>query len=324
MNLLQNLNSQRFCFILTINCLFTVSVFSQDKWVYNGQFNLGCNINFTYGKGQTFPGFRIFGAVSLNGVYDEHVMINYSPSIAIYTKSIGANLNPLVDDFQIDFTNSFSLGGAWAGSVNYYKYFRTIHSGDYYNVSINKENAVLFTSNFILNNHKRNQVVGSISANFGNVTLNYGNDGAIPFNWIAIADNFDRWWTGSGGIFIHNRKGYNDVEITYDQFTGYTPLLYELSHMLGINVPLYSENDTTKKGWKRPYTFNTSSYNVKVFLDRNYAVNTGFVGSLKHKGFYYGMQDLIHIGLKYPLHPNNDNTRFYIGPSYTNFQDAKF
>ncbi|MBL7741646.1 MAG: hypothetical protein JNK14_20675 [Chitinophagaceae bacterium] len=224
----------------------------------------------------------------------------------------------------MDFTNTFSAGYGWGSTLPYYKYFRTIHTGDYYNISLNLKNAALLSTNFILNNHKRNQIVGSITGTFGNFTFNYYNDGAFPFDIIPLADNFDRYWTGGGALFFHTRNDFNRTEVSFDQFTGYTPLLYEVSGLLGINIPLYKNDSTGASKKPRPHTFNTSAYQVKVFTDKNFAVDAGVVGSLvDKKGFHYGIQDLIHIGLKLPLHPNNDMNRVFVGATYNNRQYVK-
>jgi hypothetical protein len=284
---------------------------------------VGCHLNLTYdlfkkkiGKGQKFAGFRAFAGLSLQGVRG-NFLINYGPSLSIYTKSIGANLNPLVGDIQIDLTNSFSVGGSWGSDLDYLKFFRTIHTGDYYNVVTQKRNCALLTANFILNNHRRNQVVGAINGSFGNFTLNYYNDGAVPFTFLPVADNFDRFWTGGGALFLHSKKGYNYAELSFDQFTGYTPLLYELSNVLGINIPLYDEPGKDSSRRKIPNTYNTSQYQLKIGLDKNFSIDAGILGNLVDgNGRHYGIQDLIHMGLKLPLHPNNDPNRLFIGASY--------
>jgi Bacterial toxin 23 len=302
------------------------SLQAQDKWTYTGQFNFGGNILFTYGKGQRFPGLKLFAGFSATALYKNHVMLSYGPSLAIYTKSLGANLNPLTGDWQTDLTQSFSVGYGW-DDLSYYKYFRTLNNGAYYNMATNKSYALLLSSNIILNNHKRNQAVGSVTLSAPGVTINYYNDGAVPFNFLALADNFDRWWTGGLSLFFHNRQDYNYAELSFDQFTGYSPLLYELSTMLGINVPQYNGagNDSLITGKKLPSDFNTSAYNLKVFLTRGYGVDVGAIGSLVDKqGRAYGLQDIIHILGGYALHPNSDITRFYIGGTYNNLQHVRF
>jgi hypothetical protein len=294
---------------------------AQSKWVYHVQANIGATVHVTYGKGQRFPGFRIYGAISIMGVHNKQLLVHYSPSLAIYSKTIGANLNPLSGDIQLDFTNTFSAGYGSAKDLMQLKYLRTLHNGAYYNVSTYKKNMLLLSSNFIVNNHHRNQIVGSITASLGNYSLLYANDGP-PFHIIPLADNFDRYWTGSGAIFIHTRKGYNRAEISFDQFTGYTALLYELSNLIGINVPLYTDEESNSP--KKKYSFNTSAYQLKVFTDANYSVSTGILGNLTDKkGRHYGIQELIHMALKLPLHPNNDMNRFFFGASYINNQNVK-
>ncbi len=315
---------QRIGFYLLATCLY-MQIKAQKSWQYNAQFNTGCHFNLTYGKGQRFPGLKIYAGFNIMGVNKKHIMVNYGPSLSIYTKTIGANLNPLVGDIQVDLTNSLSFGYGWGNDLNYTKFLRTIHTGDYYNLSTNKKNFVLISSNYVLNNHKRNQVVGSVTASFNNISLNYYNDGAVPFTFIPVADNFDRYWTGGGGIFVHTKKSFNRVEISFDQFTGYSPLLYEVANILGINVPLYSdEKDANNKKSKLPSNYNTSTYQLKIFTDNNYAIDLGAIGNLTDKkGYHYGIQDLIHMALKMPLHPNDDMNRFFIGASYNYRQHVK-
>jgi hypothetical protein len=140
-----------------------------------------------------------------------------------------------------------------------------------------------------------------------------------------LADNFDRWWTGGFGIYIHNRKNFNAAELSFDQFTGYSPLLYELSNIIGINLPDYNVDDTTlmkRRGHVSP-AFNTSSYNLKIFLGQGYAIDAGIIGSLRTNGRVFGLQEIIHTMLRYPLHPNNDGNRIYVGGTYNNMNNVR-
>lgn len=301
-------------------CVFTFpfALPAQSKYVYTGQFNFGCNVFLHYSKAQKFPGLRVFTAFGAS-VARGDLFINYGPSLAIYTKSIGANLNPLVGDWQIDFGHSITGGITWGKPTSYTKFSRTIHTGDFYNLAHNRAGAFLLSTNFILNNHKRHQIVGAINATFDQVSINYYNDGP-PFDILALGDAFDRYWTGGGGIILHNKKGYNTAELSFDQFTGYVPLLYELSGILGINVPLYDnpENKNTK------YNFNTAAYQLRINTDKNFGVNIGVIGSLvDKKNKLWGIQDIIHMKLKQSLHPNNDGNRLIIGASYNNFNHVK-
>lgn len=289
---------------------------SAQDWVYAGQVNFGATIYFTRGHAQKFPGIRFSGAFSATARRGDF-MVNYSPSISIYTKTIGANLNPLVGDWQIDFANSFGVGAEWGSEVNYRKLSRTIHNGDFYNVVSSRSGLLLASTNFILNNHKRNQILGSVNATFGNVSINYYNDGP-PFDFLGLSDNFDRYWTGGFSVIAHNKKGYNSAEISFDQFTGYIPLLYEVAGKLGINIPLYDE-----AGKKKVSNFNTSAYSVRINFDERFGVNVGVVGSLKFGERYWGLQEIIHILGHYPMHPNNDDNRFFFGGNYTQSKNVR-
>jgi len=290
-------------------------------WAYRINVNIGCNLIFTYGPGQSYPGFKVFAGASLSGLYKNSFWINYGPSISIYSRALGSNLNPLIGDIQADFINSFSIGGAWGGPLSYWKYFRTIGNASYYNVVSDRRYGALVTSNLVLNNHKRNQAVGSVSFSTPSVTINYYNDGAIPFNFLPVADNFDRYWTGGFAAYFHNHRGYNTAELSFDQFTGYSPLLYELSDLIGINIPSYDLRKDSTANRRLPPSYNTSAYDLKVYLDKGYAVETGVSGSLRDQtnGRVYGLQDIIHTIGHFPLHPNNDPNRFFIGGTYNQF-----
>jgi len=314
---------RKFLFIISLLCLCTMNMGlqAQSKWRTNTNFNFGCNLFLTWSKAQKFPGIRAFAGLSFIGTYDEHFMLHYGPSVSIYSKTLGANLNPLVGDIQVDFTNTLSLGFGWGDSLRFFKNLRTIHNGDFYNLVTYQQNAFLLSTNYIVNNHKRNQVVGTITLSFEDFTLDYYNDGP-PFNIIPMGDNFDRYWTGGGTIYVHNKNGFNAVELSFDQFTGYSPLLYELANILGINVPLY-DHDPKKK--QTPYDYNTSMYQLKIGLDKNVSVDLGIVGAMvTKKGKYFGIQDIIHINGHHSLHPNYDDLKYFVGGSYFNHQYIKF
>jgi hypothetical protein len=318
---------QRFFLIGMMLFLFAGAAISQSNWKYTGSFNTGLSLNMNYGPSQKFPGLRIYAGFMANGVYKDHFSVNYGPSLSIYTKSLGANLNPLIGDIQIDLVNSINFGWSMGKTLSYTKFFKSINNAAFYNISSNKSTALFLGSNFILNNHKRNQVVGSFIASFPGFTVDYYNDGAFPFDKVPVADNFDRWWTGGFGFYFHNRRQYNNVEFTFDQFTGYSPLLYELSNLIGINLPDYNLDSLSvsqRKKYLSP-AFNTSAYNLRVFPINGYAVDIGIVGSLRSEktGRVFGLQDIIHTLGHYPLHPNNDGNRFYFGGTYNKLINVK-
>jgi Bacterial toxin 23 len=274
---------------------------------------------------QKFAGFRLFGTAMLTREIPNDFQLNYGVTLLFYNKSLGNNLNPLVSDIQIDFINSASIGYNLKilknvrDSVAYVKYIRTINSAPFYNLKHDFDNAAIIGANFIINNHGRNQANGHINLTYDNFSLLYYNDGDIPFSTFSLSDGFDRFWTGGVSFFLHHKDEYNMVELSFDQFTGYSPLLYELTNLLGANVPQYTaEKEKNKNGNKKTSAaFNSSAYNLKIKFHKNFGIDAGVIGSLVDgKGRHWGVQDIIHINRGYSLHPNNDINRFYMGLTY--------
>ncbi|WP_336518389.1 hypothetical protein [Pollutibacter soli] len=299
---------------------------AQEKnWQYRGQFNFGCQIFlYSFFKSNNFPGFRVYVGFNASAIKGD-VIANYGGSVSVYHKTVGASLNPLVRDFQIDFTNSISAGFLWGSELPYMKLMRTVQNGDFYNLSINRRGAFLLGTNLILNNHNRHQMVASVNLNVDKFSLNYYNDGGPPWDWIPLADKFDRYWTGGICLFFHTEENYNAVEFGFDQFTGYKPLLYELSNLVGIKVPLYDGEIKPDSTRQRPPNYNTASYHLRVNFDRNIGLNIGITGAMvDDNGKFWGLQDIIHTRIKNSLHPNNDPTRLYLGGTYNNIRDVRF
>ena len=59
------------------------------------------------------------------------ILLSNGPSIAINTKTIGANLNPLINDWQTDFAQSRQAGVEWGKRAGYYTFARSIEKAGY-------------------------------------------------------------------------------------------------------------------------------------------------------------------------------------------------
>ncbi len=185
-------------YLLILICLLSCScVLAQEDdadWSYDAHFNFGFNVYFFSGHGQKFPGWKAFAGASFAAVNKHHYLLNYGPTLSFYSKSLGANLSPLVDDVQIDFAHSLSAGGWWGQTPGYTKYLRTLGNSAAYNMVLNERNAAFLSTIFVFNNHGRNQALGAITANFGDFTVNYYNDGGAPID----LGSSPTIWTGTG------------------------------------------------------------------------------------------------------------------------------
>lgn len=302
---------------------------------------------------KAFVGFNGTHTLALNKHNEKYRgLFNYGISFTIYNRSLGNSLNILYQDNQIDFTTSATLGLLHNPNQPFFKQLQTINNTPFYNLRHSAQNGVFISSNFILNNNRRHQTIGSLTATAGPVSVNYYNDGGpiigkgfkfdpkkwytyllFPLHLISgLGDGFDRWWTGGGGVYIHTKEGFNRLEVTFDQFTGYHKLAYELSGIFGSDVQDYdlfqekTEKDTSstsaplnyKTGKSNPINYNSSTYGVRYFFDSDLSVNMGIIGSLRDykRERYYAFQDIIHLLRRDPIHPNNDINRIYYGLSY--------
>jgi hypothetical protein len=302
--------------------------YAQLKLSMELRFGLGFNLYAAYPFkiNQRFPGVKVFGSFILVGDINKNIRSNYGSTLTIYTKTLGNDQNPLHGDVQIDFINTLLVGFVSKDTVPYMKYLRTMNNAPYHNLRHNNKYALFVGTNFILNNNKRHQAVGSITATVRDFSLNYYNDGGVPVDLVGIGDGFDRWWTGGLMATVHTHTtdlvgashSFNRVEASFDQFTGYAPLVYELSNILGINVPEYSSTQVKDSHFNAitPASFNSAAYNLKIYATENYGFDIGVMGSLTSQRHYFGLQDIIHLNGRYPLHPNKDINRITFGLTF--------
>ncbi|MFZ1705467.1 MAG: hypothetical protein WAT79_14055 [Saprospiraceae bacterium] len=349
---------------MILGCIIVKSDVHAQILTDNYQVTFGAMINLNHNtSGQAFRNnfSSIKAFVGFNGSHTLSMhktsrvnqgLFNYSLSFTIYNRSLGNSLNILYQDNQIDFTTSITLGLLNRPNPNFVKNMQTINNTPFYNLRHFGKHGAFITSNFILNNHGRHQTVGALSLTTDQVSVNYYNDGGpiigkgfefnykkilsyllLPLHLISgLGDGFDRWWTGGGGVYVHTKQGFNRVEVTFDQFTGYHKLAYELSGILGSDVQDYDlfqekaisdtlENKTPlnfKTGKSNAINYNSSTYGIKYFFENDLSVNFGVIGSLRnHKNErFFALQDIIHLNRRDPIHPNNDINRIYYGLSY--------
>ncbi len=276
-------SSQWKVFVLSVLLCHSSSVRGQviESWY---QASVGTTINLNknlsgHAFKNNFPGIKAYAGFNASNRLFIHKsldktngLFNIGINVAIYNKSLGNSLNVLYQDNQIDLTTTFSLG-ILHDHLPYLKQLQTINNTPFYNLRHNAKYAGIISTNFILNNKGRRQTVGAISFTTDRLSINYYNDGGPiigkgfgwdrPWYWnvllspllitadlvSGLGDGFDRWWSGGGGFYYHTKEEYNQWEFTFDQFTGYHKLVFELGSILGTDVQDYDlfESAETKE-----------------------------------------------------------------------------
>jgi hypothetical protein len=312
-------------------------------------FNFGIRIHLNYEVSEwskeTFPGIKAFIGMNIFSRVDmlntTQGAVNISTSLGIYNKALGNSLNLGFQDNQIDWTTTVGVGWLSRDS-SYTRLLQSINNVPFYNIRHDASGMGMIGVNFIMNNNRRNQTNGFVAFTIDQFSLTYYNDGAPPISWFAIGDQFDRYWTGGTAMYWHQEDEmtdngaafvpYNIWEVAFDQFTGYTNQMYELSGIFGIDVQnydiynRYGEKDSIdisvrpegKRSRPTGFSYNASAYEVRYFWGPNMGVSGGMLGSLRShkKGKAYGLQDFIHIMRGDPVHPNISKNRLFIGLSY--------
>ncbi len=157
-------------------------------------------------------------------------------------------------------------------------------------------------STFILIN-KNLQRVGSVNFRIGDISLGYFNDGP-PFNsfpGLWTGDGEDRWFTGGG--FIE----YSDNEASYywyfERFTGYDPIAFKASSILGLTHTLYAEE-------QQEYNIGSTGLGLKT---KGFDITANILGNDK-----LDLQNFIHKYLTAnPIHYSNSRSNFLLNINYS-------
>jgi hypothetical protein len=112
-----------------------------------------------------------------------------------------------------------------------------------------------FGSNIAYNpTHKHPfQRIGFFNLHIGQFQFSYFNDGT-PFQWTKQGDGFDRYYTGGGIISftIQARYIFDNYELSYHKYSGYTKDAFEIANLLDLSFLNYGDD-------------NENSYNKSMF-----------------------------------------------------------
>lgn len=178
-------------------------------------------------------------------------------ALNLYGSGLGDNLLPSEKQIQIDVINSFGISAEIASLAKIEELYEVVPFNSMTASAIYHNNAwanISLGTNFVANNHKRNQQVGFINVGIWEMLqVSFYNDGPF-FSDIGFGDSYDRWWTGGGMLLLKipsNRKWTkwadpqseklnrsHRIYALFDRFTADQQDAYTLSNNLYLaNVP---------------------------------------------------------------------------------------
>ena len=278
-------------------------------------FDFGAAINLRFylnGKGASNYSISVSGGIS-RAFFDKPQLIpSYQLAINVYNNGIGTNMLRAFKATEIDVVNSFALT---LGQAHKYKDFiwdlRTFNQMTANAIQTNLNWSLSIATNFLSNNHRRDQQVGFIGGNFQQMRFGYFNDGP-PFQLLGLGDAQDRWWTGgafleigTGGTPLYRDKYWSKLRLmlNYERFTGNAQDAFELSNALSLNyVPAKDIADVF---------LNRAHTHFGIRHANGLGINLSFLGQ-----YSWDIQDLIHRTLGLPKHHSFAYNRTLVGFEY--------
>ncbi|WP_130736772.1 polymorphic toxin type 23 domain-containing protein [Flavobacterium sp. J27] len=168
---------------------------------------------------------------------------NFNPGANLAVNFYNGGLGSLSNDssFNIDtvLTGKLTIGDGKGNPMDVYP----LHLNSGTGLEDNYKYSATIGTNFIFNNHERNQHVGFVQLRASDFSFQTYNDFS-GFKKLGISDGNDRWWTGGGNITLGAKNSDYQFVIASDVFTADTD----------------SENDFDR---------NTANKNLETFLNNN-------------------------------------------------------
>ena len=290
------------------------------RWFFNPKGNGGSNYSVS-------ASFSVSRNIMIEKKWFWQAFPFWQVSANIYSNGLGTNLLPSLKRTQLDIVNSVGLSngfGKLPGKENLYlvQPFNFMTSSammhDVFGFNFT------FGSNFIVNNHRRNQQVGFVNVGLrDNLQVSFYNDGP-PFHVIGLADGHDRWWTGGGRVQLNFditpgekkfwqwldrkplSKHFHSFYYLFDRFTGDVQDAYVLSNHLFLDkVPT---KDKAQNFFNRGQTIfgfrHSNGTGLSVALIGDYKID---------------VQDWIHNRLRYAKHFSLARKSWHIGIDFQRF-----
>ena len=297
----------RLCTLLVLLCalvIVPVKAVAQDIEVVHG-------VSISYG----FPKkSRIL--VSYNAYLRSHLEINddfaFTPfldvKVSLFRNHLGGNLKKRFSPMaylntSFTFGNLLSYDKVENGELNYIStftstYHNTPNNRYQMNVGVGSTRSIQFalgrTSGSSIVDPVLSQQVSNVMLSIHDFYLTYFNDGGDPLS-SYFGDGKDRFWTAglSLGYFLNYNEELHQIELSFDQFTGYNKFSYETAGLLHVNNVLYSDLEQ--------FGYNTGRVSLK------YLNQTSQIGGAVNL-WNVGIQDMIHQYVtRSPFHSRIEN-----------------
>lgn len=208
-----------------------------DTSYYNAGFQLTINLG---GKKdiKDWSNVRLNLTFGAGRLFWRAVMPAYQMSINFYNGGFGSSRGK-TERFQIDWVNSFALTAGWDVAREHRHSPLYFFNGWAAHALTNPfRGSATLATNFILNNHRKNQQFGLLVLKAGGFDVGYYNEGPF-FDALFLGDGFDRWWTG--GAFLHANIKDHHAYVSFDKFTGFVPDAFEIANLIKLDYVPYSK-----------------------------------------------------------------------------------
>ena len=291
---------------LLLLLLFILSIFttarSDNSTPDSSIYGFGVQLRLDIGQRRTTT-YTLSVSAGLGQYIGDNLLAAYQFNANLYRGGLGNSmLYSSQNRIQLDLVNAFSM----TAGLKTYSFRRPIYTWTpNYAQSLSNpyRHAATFSTNFVWNNHGRAQQIGSVCLTSGDAMLGYYNDG-MPFNWIGLADNYDRYWTGGGYLHIVVLPTKYQAILRFDKFTGFGRDAFELANALRLRYTLYHDIEQM--------AYNQGRLNLSIIHPHGTAFNL----SLHNR---FDVQDMIHRAMRQVYHPNIYRWRLVVGAQYSNF-----
>jgi hypothetical protein len=145
---------------------------------------------------------------------------------------------------------------------------------------------------FSTDKFKSSQRVGFLNLHFHTLQVSYYNDGGTPFEQTTLGDGKDRFYSG-GALVSYNgnsNKEINQVELSFNKFTGYTKNAFEVSNNLDLAFVNYNN--------KEEKYYNKSLWSLNIANpEKGLGININ-----RYNYTNWDIQDLIHFSISNSYH----------------------